>query len=137
MPSRLRALGALVTGMLVTIVLAYLGAVALLLIRMGIPLGSDGRAPTGGEYAALLAIAGAAAAIGGHIAAGIALARSRMVVGALAVLLAVGACWSFWQSASRWPTWWAPAVALVLAAATALGGGIAQRRLGSRGALKR
>ncbi len=122
MSGRLRAGVATITGALVAIVLAYLGAVVLLLVRMGIPLGSDGREPTGGEYAALLAIAGCAAAIGGHIAAGIAHHRSRSVVGVLAACLAGGALWGFLRPQSQWPEWWAPALAAIVAAGTWLGG---------------
>jgi hypothetical protein len=121
-------LAAAVTGLLVTTVMAYLGAVALLLARMGIPLGSEGRDPTAGEYLGLLAIAGVAAAIGGHIAAGIARHHSRFVVAAQAALLAGGAVWSFLRPASHWPGWWGPALAVAVAAGTWLGGEILRPR---------
>lgn len=124
MRTSFRAVLATLTGALVTIVLAYLGAIVLLVARMGIPLGSEGREPTGGEYLALLVIAGAAAAIGGHIAAGTARQQSRSVVTVLSALLAGGAMWGFTSSASHWPAWWAPALAVVAAVGTWLGGAI-------------
>jgi hypothetical protein len=120
----LRALVATVSGALVTIVLAYLGAIVLLVVRMGIPLGSEGREPTSGEYLGLLLIGGGAAAIGGHIAAGIARQHSRTVVIVLAAFLGGGALWGFANPASQWPGWWAPTLAPVAAVGTWLGGGI-------------
>jgi hypothetical protein len=119
-----RALVATITGALVTIVLAYLGAIVLLVARMGIPLGSEGRDPTRGEYVGLLMIAGGAAAIGGHIAAGLARQRRRTVVSVLAAFLAGGALWGFTSPASQWPAWWAPVLAAVAAFGTWLGGAI-------------
>ena len=107
-----------------TLVLAYLGAIVLLVARIGIPLGSEGREPTRGEYLGLLVIAGGAAAIGGHIAAGIARRQSRSVVIVQAALLACGALWGFTSPASQWPAWWAPALAAAAAGGTWLGGAI-------------
>ena len=124
MRTYLRAPLATITGALVTIVLAYLGAIVLLVARMGIPLGSKGREPTRGEYLGLLLIAGGAAAIGGHIAAGTARQQRRSVVTVQAALLAGGALWGFTSPASQWPAWWAPALAAVAAVGTWLGGEI-------------
>ena len=120
----LRPLLATITGALVTIVLAYFGAIALLVVRMGIPLGSEGRDPTRGEYVGLLLIGGGAAAIGGHIAAGIARHQRRAVVIVLAAFLAGGAWWGFTNPASQWPAWWAPVLAVVAVVGTWLGGAI-------------
>ena len=122
MRTYLRALLATITGALVTIVLAYVGAIVLLVARLGIPLGSDGREPTRGEYLGLLLIAGGAAAIGGHIAAGTARQQRRSVVTVQAALLAGGALWGFTSPASQWPAWWAPALAGAAAVGTWLGG---------------
>lgn len=120
-PGSLRAAVAIVAGATVTIVLAYLGAVGVLLTRFGIPLGAEGRQPTGGEYAGLLLIAAGAAAIGGHIAAGMARSRSGSASATLAGLLAAGTLWGFRGPASQWPEWWAPALAVMFAAGAWLG----------------
>lgn len=128
MPIYFRALVAMMTGVLVTIVLAYLGAIVQVLVTIGLPLGSTGREPTRGEYLGLLLIAGAAAAIGGHIAAGIARSGSKAAVIAAAVFLACGALWGFTRPASQWPTWWAPVLAGVAAAGMWLGGTILASR---------
>jgi hypothetical protein len=117
-----RAFLATTTGALVTIVLAYIGAIVLLVVRMGIPLGSEGREPTSGEYLGLLLISGCAAAIGAHIAAGIARHQRRAVVVVLATFLAGGAVWGFTRPASQWPAWWGPALAAVAAVGTWFGG---------------
>ncbi|HJR59911.1 MAG TPA: hypothetical protein VJ813_10945 [Vicinamibacterales bacterium] len=122
MRSYLRAAIATITGIVVSIVLAYLGAILMLVARIGIPLGSDGRELLGGEYAALLVMAGGAAAAGGHIAAGLARQHARSVVTAQAVLLAGGALWGFTSPESQWPVWWAAVLAAVAAAGTGLGG---------------
>jgi hypothetical protein len=124
MRTYLRALLATITGALVTIVLAYLGAIVLLVARIGIPLGSEGREPTRGEYLGLLLIAGGAATIGGHIAAGIARQQGGAVVIVLAAFLAGGAFWGFTNPASQWPAWWAPVLAAGAAVGTWLGGAV-------------
>ena len=124
MRTYLRALLATITGALVTIVLAYLSAIVLLVARMGIPLGSKGREPTPAEYLGLLLTAGGAAAIGGHIAAGIARQQSRSVVTVLAALLAGSALWGFTNPASQWPAWWGPVLAAVAVVGTWLGGAV-------------
>jgi hypothetical protein len=120
--SYLRPAVAAITGAVVTILLAYLGAIILLVVRVGIPLGSAGREPSSVDYAVLLAIAAGAAAIGGHIAAGLARQHSRSVVIGVSALLACGALWGFTSPGSEWPTWWPPALALVAAVGTAAGG---------------
>jgi hypothetical protein len=124
MPILLRALLAIVTGVLVTVVLAYLGAIVLIVVAIGLPLGSTGREPTSGEYLGLLLIAGAAAAVGGHIAAGIARSQRKAAVIAAALFLGGGALWGFSKPASQWPTWWAPVLAGAVAAGMYLGGTI-------------
>jgi hypothetical protein len=128
MPIYLRALVGMMTGVLVTVLLAYLGAIVLLLTAIGLPLGSTGRDPTPGEYLGLLLIAGAAAAVGGHIAAGIARSQSKLAVIAAAAFLAGGALWGFSKPASQWPTWWAPVLAGVAAAGMWLGGTVLASR---------
>jgi hypothetical protein len=129
-----RAFFATVAGAVITVVLAYFGAIALLVARIGIPLGSEGREPTSGEYLGLLLISGGAAAIGGHIAAGVARRHSGAVVIVLAAFLAGGALWGLTDPASRWPAWWAPVLAAVAAVGTGLGGAILrQGRKATRG----
>jgi hypothetical protein len=122
MRSYLRALLAAITGALVTIILAYVSAIVLLIVRIGVPLGSEGREPTGGEYLGLLLICGGAAAIGAHFAAGIARDQQRAVVIMLAIFLAGGAVWGFTRPASQWPLWWGPTLGAVAAVSTWLGG---------------
>lgn len=124
-----RLMIAVIAGLVVTTVLAYLGAVAFILARMGIPLGSEGRPPTAAEYLCLLVIAVLAAAIGGHISSGMLPHRSRFIAAAQAAILTAGALWGFLRPASHWPGWWAPALAAALAAGTWLGG---DRLCGSR-----
>jgi hypothetical protein len=121
MGSYLRAVLAAITGAVVTIALAYGGALVWLVATMGIPLGSPGREPTTAEYFGLLLIGGGAAAVGGHIASGIARHQRRAVVIVLSTFLAVGALWGFTRPASQWPTWWGPALATVAAIGTWLG----------------
>ena len=128
MPIYIRALVATMTGVLVTVLLAYLGAIVLLVTAIGLPLGSTGRDPTPGEYLGLLVIAGAAAAVGGHIAAGIARSRSTLAVLAAAALLAGGALWGFSKPASQWPAWWAPVLAGTAAVGVWLGGTVLASR---------
>ena len=122
MPIYFRALVAILTGLFVTILLAYLGAIVLLATAIGLPLGSTGRDPGPGEYVGLLLIAGSAATVGGHITAGIARPQSKLAVIAAAAALAGGALWGFGEPASQWPTWWAPVLAGAAAAGTWLGG---------------
>lgn len=124
MPIYLRALAAMLTGVLVAVVLAYLGAIVLLITAIGLPLGSTGREPTRGEYLGLLLVAGTAAAIGGHIAAGMARSQSTPAIIVTAAFLAGGSLWAFSTPASQWPAWWAPALALMAAAGACLGGTI-------------
>lgn len=122
-----RAVVAVIAGTVVSILMAYLGAIVLLLVRVGIPLGSEAWAPSPVEYAGLLLTAAVAAAIGGHIAAGIAPHdRTKPVITVQAVVLAAGAVWGFSGAASHWPAWWGPALAATAAAGTWLGG--ARRR---------
>ena len=128
MPTSLRAVAAILAGVLVTVVLAYLGTIVLVLATIGLPLGSPGREPTSGEYLGLLLIAGAAAVIGGHIAAGIARSHSTPAIIAVAAFLTGGALWGFSKPASQWPAWWAPVLAIVAAAGTWLGGTILASR---------
>jgi len=120
MSTLVRAALSTTAGVLVTTILAYLGALVFVVARMGIPLGSEGRDPTGGEYVGLLLIAAAAAAVGGRIAVGIARQHGRQVVSAQSVILAAVA-FSFLTPASRWPTWWAPALAAAFVIGTWLG----------------
>jgi hypothetical protein len=108
MQTCLRALFATLAGAVITLVLAYFGAISLLVARIGIPLGSEGHEPTWAEYVGLLLVAGGAAAIGGHIAAGMARHQTTSVITVLAALLAGGGLWGFTSPASQWPRWWAP-----------------------------
>lgn len=124
MSTYIRVALAIITGTVITGLLAYLGAVVFVVVRFGIPLGSTGREPTAGEYVALLAIVGGAGAIGAHIAAGAAREHRRWAVIVQALLLAAGALWGFTKPASHWPAWWAPAVAGVTVAGTWLGSAV-------------
>lgn len=124
MSTYIRVAFAVITGTAVTGLLAYLGAVVLLVVRFGIPLGSTGREPTAGEYVALLAIVGGAAAIGAHTAAGTAREHRGWAVTVQALLLAAGALWGFTKPTSHWPAWWAPAVAGVAIAGSWLGSAV-------------
>lgn len=123
-----RAAVAIITGAVVTILLAYLGAIVLLLVRVGIPLGSAGSEPSGVDYAVLLAVAAGAGAIGGHIAAGLAHRHGRAVIMGLSALVACGALWGFTSPGSQWPAWWGPALALAAAIGTFAGGSMRRRR---------
>ena len=105
---------AIALGAGVACLLAYLGAVAVLLVTVGIPLGSTGRDPTPPEYGVYLAAAAIASAIGGRTAASIA-RTSRGVVPAVAAVLAAVMLWGFTGEEVQWPTWWAPTVALAMA----------------------
>lgn len=118
----LRGAVAVIAGSITTVLLSYLGAVAFVIVRFGVPLGSSGRQPTAGEYLVLLSIATVASAIGGHICAGLARHNKRYARLVQAAVLGCGAVWGFTTEASRWPGWWAPALAIALAIGTWLGG---------------
>lgn len=122
----LRNVFAVAVGAAVACLLAYLGAVVVLLVTVGIPLGSAARDPTPSEYGAYLAVAAIASAIGGRTAAAIARA-SRGVVPSVAALVATVMLWGFTGEGVQWPAWWAPAVALAMA-----GGALTAARLTRR-----
>jgi hypothetical protein len=108
---------AVIGGAVVACVLAYVGAVIVLLVFFGLPLGAPGRDPTPTEYGLLMACAATAALVGGRTAARIAPSASRGVVFAVAAVLAVLMLWGFTGEGVQWPTWWAPTIAV------AMGGG--------------
>lgn len=125
----LRAGLAVLVGAAVSLGLALGGAIVVLLVAIGIPLGATPRPLTAGEYGALLLTAGLAAVLGGRLASGLARTRGAGVRVASAVTLAAVYLWGFWSPASHWPDWWAPAVSAVAAAGAFVGGvGTAKER---------
>jgi hypothetical protein len=122
----LRAAGALVVGVGVTVVLAYAATVAFVLASIGIPLGSQPSPLTTVQYAVLLALGGAAAAAGGAAAARISRERRGAVVALVSLTLATGMLWAF-SGQNAWPDWWGPATAAAMGAG-ACAGGLLQRR---------
>lgn len=127
-----RLVGAIVAGSAVAVVLAWLGAVIIVLSTMGIPLGSTGRAPSPGEYALLLLSGGVAAAAGGGVARAVAVPGERAAAPAVAAVLAAGYLWGFSRPASHWPAWWGPALAAVAAAAVVAGARVYREDRGKR-----
>ena len=119
----LRAGLALLLGVFTASLVAYIGAVLVLVVWSGIPLGASG-VTTPAEYAAILVLAGVASATGGHAAARLAgRLRVATVVGVAANLVVV-MLWGFTGQGVRWPPWWAP----LLSATTAAGVLTALRR---------
>ena len=123
----LRTVAAVVLGAMIAILLAYAGAVVMLLATVGIPLGSVPWTPSAGEYGVLLLIAGTAALIGGRVARRIARASSRTPAIILAVLLGMTMMVGFSQPGTQWPTWWGASTAVVMAVGAVVGAAPRQR----------
>lgn len=124
----IRIAGAIAAGAIVALLLAYAGAVLVMLATVGMPLGAQPRATPPAEYAVLLGVAALAAAAGARVAARIARSDASLAVLGLAGVLAATYWWGFTGTASAWPDWWAPSVA-VAAALGAWAGTIGARRL--------
>ena len=122
----LRAAGALAVGVGLTVILAYAATVAFVLATIGIPLGAQPSPLTTVQHAVLLAVSGAAAAVGGRAAARISRERRRAVVALVSLTLATGMLWGF-SGENAWPDWWGPATAAAMGAG-ACAGGLLQRR---------
>lgn len=124
--STFRVAVAVAAGAVLACVLAYIGAVIVLLVTVGIPLGAPRHDPTATEYAVLLTFAGGASAIGGRAATRLAPSFSRRTVAlALGTILAALVLWAFSGEGVQWPRWWAPTLAVTMAAG-ALVGNLAQ-----------
>lgn len=127
MTSPLRVALAISVGAVVTAALAYAGVVVVVLATLGIPLGAQPRPLTAGEYGILLAVAGAAAVIGGRTAARLASGSPGSAVLGLCAVLAVGVLWGF-SGRNAWPDWWGPGVAVVMVVGAVIGGRLRRPR---------
>ena len=126
MAIHLRTLLAIVAGVVTAAIVEYVGMVVFVLATIGIPLGSQPRPLTPGEYAVLLVLAAGAAAIGGRAAASIARHSPHKAVGSVSVVLAVGMLWGF-SGRNAWPDWWGPAMAAVMVVGACVGGTLSRR----------
>lgn len=124
----LRTILAIAAGVVVAVLLWYLGLVVVLLVTIGIPLGAQPRPSTPGELAVMLVLAICAAAAGGRTAARIGRRARVGTVLAVAVILAAGLLWGF-SGRNAWPDWWGPATALAMGIGACAGlAGSAKRR---------
>jgi hypothetical protein len=119
--THLRTVIAAIVGVLSAVLLWYFGLVIFVLTTIGIPLGSESRPQTPTESLILLLLAGAAAAVGGRIAARIAGARRQAAVWAVCAMLGAIMVWGF-SGRNSWPDWWGPAVALSMVVGAYIGG---------------
>jgi hypothetical protein len=117
----LRTVLAIAVGVVVAGMLWYGGLVVVVLVTIGIPLGSQPRPVTPTEYAVMLVLAAAAAGIGARTAASIARQSSRTAVAAVSLVLAVAMLWGF-SGRNAWPDWWGPAMAAVMVVGAWVGG---------------
>ena len=117
---------------MVALALEYLGAVIVLLITVGIPLGAQPRGQTPVEYTVLLLGGVAAAAAGANVAARMATPYQRPALMMLACLLPLLLVWLFFGSPG-WPAWWGPALGATMAAGTAITAASALRKRGTDG----
>jgi hypothetical protein len=115
-------------GLVVTILLAYAGAIVLLVATLGIPLGAEAQETTPAQYAWLLAIAAAASVIGGRVATRVSRRGSRGSAVTLSATLIAGSLWGFTRPGSQWPGWWPPTLAIVVGAGALLGALWASKR---------
>ena len=116
----MRTVIGVVAGLVVTVLLAYLGLVIFLFSTVGIPLGAAPEPLTATQYAVLLAVFCGAALAGGRTARRIAPAQRRLAIHTMGAMLAAGAIWGF-SGPNQWPDWWGPAVALALVAGATAG----------------
>lgn len=128
----LRAAFAAVIGALAALTLAYLAAVVVLLVTVGIPLGAQPRNPTAVEYIVLLLAGAAASAAGANVAERIGRPYQRPALIMLACLLPLLLVWLFFDSPG-WPVWWGPALGAAMAAGTAIMAASALHKRGTDG----
>lgn len=103
----LAALAGFVAGVLLFQVAAIVQFVAV----HGVPLGASPAPPSPTYLAVLLVLSAVAAGVAGWTARRIAAGAPWPVV-VVAVSLAAVALWGFSGPGSRWPLWWAPALAI-------------------------
>lgn len=103
---------AIAAGVVIAMVLAYLATIVVVLLTIGIPLGSESRPLTAWQATLFLVSGGAAAFVGARVARRI--ARDRVVTTVVAVLLAGLMLWGF-SGRNAWPDWWGPVVAMTMA----------------------
>lgn len=120
MSTHLRTTLAIIAGVLVSLVLAYIGAVVHLLATRGIPLGMTPRETTLAEYLTLLLIVMVGGLAGGQVAVKTAPEGRRVIGSAMTAILVGIMLWGFWGSPA-WPVWWRLAAALALAVGVWLG----------------
>src|SRR5688572_10072722 len=109
MSSHMRTAAAIALGVVVAVLLVYLGLGVFVLATIGIPLGADPKPLTGSQYGILLVVAGGAAAVGGRTAARVAREHARVSVWGVCGTLAVLMLWGF-SGRNSWPEWWGGAV---------------------------
>ena len=127
MTTHQRTAAAIAAGVLVAVLLGYLGLVVFVLATIGIPLGAQPEPLTAIEYGILLGLTGGAAAVGGRAAARIARERRRVSVWGVCAILAIVMLWGF-SGRNSWPQWWGLAAAAVMVAGAYIGGLVWQRR---------
>ena len=127
MNTHLRTAAAIAIGVLVAVLLAYLGLIVFILATIGIPLGADPEPLTATQYGILLLLAGGAAAFGGRTATRVALGQSRVPVWGVCVTLAIAMLWGF-SGRNSWPAWWGGAVATAMVVGGYIGGSLLQHR---------
>lgn len=115
----MRSVIAVALGLVVSIAGAWAGAIVVLLVTMGIPLGAEARDPSAAALASFLGLSAAAAWAGGRTAAATA-PQSRAVVPLLCAILAGLMIWGFWGSPG-WPAWWGAATGATMAAGAWMG----------------
>jgi hypothetical protein len=103
--SQWRTSVAIATGVLVTLLVGYLGVIVFVLATIGLPLGAESKPLTATDAAVLLLLAGGAAAAGGRAAARIAFERRGASVSGVCLLLAAIMLWGF-SGRNWWPDWW-------------------------------
>jgi hypothetical protein len=117
-----RSIIAVLAGAAITAVLFQVGAAVAFVVLYGIPLGASPEPPGAGYFVMNLGFAGIAAVGGGRLTASLARQGRRTHVGALALVLAAMALWSFSRPASQWSGWYPPVLALVGVVGTLAGG---------------
>lgn len=125
MSTHLRTAAAIAAGVLVAVLLGYLGLVVFVLATIGIPLGAGPKPLTATQYGILLVLAGGAAALGGRTATRVARGQSPASVWGVSAILAIAMLWGF-SGRGSWPKWWGGAVATAMAVGGYIGGSSSQ-----------